>query len=426
VQKPILPSIFGDSSDAAASGDPNDPDELEDPDYDPVQPKVSGERKSEDYYTVLVFGADESSGLTDTIMLVSYDVTNQKATVMSIPRDTLTNSRVTDFASKKINAVYKRNGGDEKGIEALKNEVSELVGFTPDYYVMINWELVGQMVDAIGGVYFDIPYNMDYDDPTQDLYIHFDKGYTYLNGEDAMRVVRWRKNNKWSAYKNEGGGSDIGRLNVQHDFLKAVLKQTLQIKNLTKINQLATLFGENVESDLSIENMYWFAVQAITGGLNLDDVEFVTMPFSYGSYVKGSTEYSFVYPNQSQLLTLINESLNPYVQDVTIKQLDLMSVASDGSLRSSTGVLADSTVGVAPSTKVSAEPDDEDDEPVDTQPVTSREPVTSDSPQPAESDEPVTSDDPEPEPSASEEPAQPSPEPTSEPVTTTTPEEPEE
>jgi LCP family protein required for cell wall assembly len=329
---------------------------------------------------------------------------------MSIPRDTLTNSRVTNFASKKINAVYKRNGGGEKGIEALKNEVSELVGFVPDYYVMIDWELVGQMVDAIGGVYFDIPYHMDYDDPTQDLYIHYDTGYQYLTGEDAMNVVRWRKNNKSSKYYGEGGGSDIGRLNVQHDFLKAVLKQTLQIKNLTKVSQLASLFSENVVSDLKVENLFWFAKSAIFGGLDVDDVEFVTMPYSSGSYVKNGTAYSFVYPNQSQLLTLINESLNPYVQEVTVKQLDLMSVASDGSLRSSTGVLADTSVGAPPAAKVSATPDDEDEDPVETdadpEPVHSSKPGDSSSSQPGESDEPVTSEDPEP--GTTDEPAEPS------------------
>ena len=76
VQRPDLPG--GDP--AAESGEPGDGTDI-----DSVQPKVSGERKSEDFYTILVFGPDEVSGSTDVMMLVSYDVTNQQATVMSFP-----------------------------------------------------------------------------------------------------------------------------------------------------------------------------------------------------------------------------------------------------------------------------------------------------------------------------------------------------
>lgn len=363
VKKPTLPSA-SDTSQAPSptvSGQPADPNvsELpEEPDYDPVQPKVSGERKSEDFYTILVFGADVTSGLTDTIMVVSYDITNQKATVMSIPRDTLINVR--SRSSKSINAVYNINGKGEKGIEALKKEVSELIGFTPDYYVMIDWELVGKMVDAIGGVYFDIPYHMDYDDPDQDLHIHFDTGNQFLNGEDAMKVVRWRKNNRWSDFWGEGGGSDLNRLGVQHEFLKAVLKQTLQFKNLTRISQLAELFGENVVSDLTVENLFWFGSQAIFGGLNVDDVEFVTMP-TLGVNDRSNPYYGRVYPSQKQLLSLLNESLNPFLENITIRQLDLIRVNSDGTLSSSTGVLADPSAAIPPVVESEAPEDDPDD-----------------------------------------------------------------
>ena len=180
VQRPDLPG--GDP--AAESGEPGDGTDI-----DSVQPKVSGERKSEDFYTILVFGPDETSGLTDVMMLVSYDVTNQQATVMSFPRDTLINSSGRTVGQKMLNAVYNRYGQGEKGVEGLKTEVSELVGFVPDYYVMIDWQLVGEMVDAIGGVWFDIPYNMQYDDPYQDLHIHFEPGRYFLNGEDAMKVI---------------------------------------------------------------------------------------------------------------------------------------------------------------------------------------------------------------------------------------------
>lgn len=399
VKKPTLPSQSDPSAASIplspGSSESPDPAETETPyelDFDPVEPKVSGERKSEDYYTILVFGCDIVSGLTDTIMLVSYDVTNQSATVMSIPRDTQVNVRTS--WSKSINAVYYANGKDEKGIKALKNEVSELVGFDPDYYIMIDWELVGKMVDAIGGVDYDVPWHMGYSDDVQDLHIYFEPGMQHLNGKQAMELVRWRKNNDGT--KSEGGGSDISRLNLQHDFLKAVLKQTLQLKNVTKVGQLSELFGENVVSDLTIENLFWFAQAAIFGGLQVDDVNFVTMPY-YG--VETGIYKNKVFPSQKSLLELINSSLNPFTEAVTIKQLDLMRVSSDGNtMSSSTGVLADPSVAIPPSASPSPSDEEDDDPLVSGEPFESWEPDESGAPgesvAPSQSESPAVSEQP--------------------------------
>ena len=401
VQKPELPPSPNQSTAPTESGSPDaDPSAEPTLDFDAVQPKVSGARKSKDIYTFLIFGSDVASGLTDTIMVGTYDITNQQATVMSIPRDTLINVR---SSYKNINGVYNMNGKGEKGVAALKQEVSELVGFTPDYYVMIDWELVGEMVEAIGGVWYDIPYHMDYDDPYQDLHIHFDPGNQFLNGEDAMKVVRWRENNKWSPYYGEGGGSDINRLSNQQNFLKAVLKQTLQIKNVTRIGQLAELFGNRVESDLSVENIFWFAQEATIGGLQVSDVNFCTMPH-VGVY-QGRYKWR-VYPSQNELLKLINAGLNPFVEQVTIRQLDLIRVSTDGdTLSSSTGRLADPSAAIPPVR--------ETDTPEESDPVESGEPTESGAPQgsapvsseppPAQSGEPPVQS----QPAASDPPAAP-------------------
>ncbi len=391
VKKPNLPPESGQSSGVPESEDPNaDPTPEPTLNFDAIQPKVSGARKSKDIYTFLIFGSDVTSGLTDTMMIATYDITNQQATVMSLPRDTIVNNTGHRITDKKLNAVYNLWGQGDDGVTALKNEVSELVGFVPDYYIRIDWELVGEMVDAIGGVWFDNPYHMEYYDPYQDLNIYQEKGYRQIFGDDAMQIVRWRHNGTYKGVPIPGGGdgSDLSRLQVQHDFLKAVLKQTLQIQNVFRIGQLAELFGNRVDSDLSVENIFWFAQEAIMGGLQVDDVEFCTMPVASGKYyqAKYDTTYSFVYPIQSQLLTLINEGLNPYVEQVTIRQLDLMSQASDGSLRSSTGRLADPSVGVV-QTKPAPKPDESD--PVESDDPDKSDPGESGAPQ---GSAPVTSD----------------------------------
>ena len=402
VKKPNLPPGPGQTSGVTESNAPNtgssaDPSAEPTLDFDAIQPKVGGARKSDSIYTILIFGTDTTSGLTDTMMVATYDIANQKATVMSLPRDTIINNTGVRIPDKKLNAVYTLWGKGDEGVTALRNEVSELVGYMPDYYVKIDWELVGEMVDAIGGVWFDVPYHMEYEDFVQDLYIYQEKGYRKLTGDDAMQLVRWRHNSP--GIPGGGDGSDLTRLKVQHEFLKAVLKQTLQIKNVTRIGQLAELFGNRVESDLSVENIFWFAKEAIVGGLQVDDVNFCTMPVAGGSYyqAKYNATYDFVYPIQGQLLTIINESLNPYVEQVTIRQLDLMSVAPDGSLRSSTGRLADPSVGVV-QVRPTAEPKESG------KPTESGEPAESGAPTesgaPLESGEPVHSEPPESEPPA--------------------------
>ena len=298
-----------------------------------IRPHSGGERKSDDYYTVLILGRDTGGGgNTDTMLLASYDVTNQKATVMSIPRDTMVN---VSWDIKRINSVYNWYGGGEKGIQNLYKEISQLVGFEPDYQVIVEWEAVGQIVDAMGGVWFDVPRDMNYDDPYQDLSIHQEKGYRLLSGDDAMQVLRYRHDNDMSYGYPDG---DLGRIKTQQAFLSAMVEQLLQIKNITKINQFIEVFQNNVETDLTFQNILWFAQQAILGGLSIDDVEFVTMPNRNVSLWSCTyhNHQSYVVPIADELLELVNTKLSPYTEVFTLSDLDIMSVNSDGSVSSST------------------------------------------------------------------------------------------
>ncbi len=173
LQTPILPLYTDNGSDQS--------------EWSGTVPKQSGDRKK-DFFTFLVIGRDTGGGgNTDTILLAAYDVANQKLNVMSVPRDTMVN---IPYDIKRINAVYNYAGGGDDGIKALSQEISQLVGFVPDFQVVVEWDAVGQLVDALGGVYFDVPRNMNYDDPTQNLHIHIKKGPQTLNGKDAMGVIR--------------------------------------------------------------------------------------------------------------------------------------------------------------------------------------------------------------------------------------------
>ncbi|MCI8910166.1 MAG: transcriptional regulator [Oscillibacter sp.] len=322
---------------------------------DGVRPKTGGERKSQDYYTVLILGRDTGGGgNTDTMLLASYDVTNQKATVMSIPRDTMVN---VPWDIKRINSVYNYYGGGERGIQYLYKEISQLVGFEPDFQVVVEWEAVGKIVDAMGGVYFDVPRNMNYEDPYQDLKIHQTKGYRLLSGDDAMQVLRYRHDNNMRYGYPDG---DLGRIKTQQALLKAMVSQLLQLKNISRVNQFAKVFQECVETDLSFQNILWFAQSAYLGGLKPENVNFVTMPnravYCWSRSV--GNNQSYVVPIARELLNLVNNDLSPFVEKSSMSDLDIMSVNSDGSVSSSTGRVEDSRAAHPP-----VKPADEPEEP---------------------------------------------------------------
>lgn len=356
--------------------------------------QTDGDRKK-DFYTFLVVGRDTGGGgNTDTILLASYDIPNQKLDVMSVPRDTMVN---IPYDIKRINAVYNYSGGGDKGIQALYKEVSQLVGFVPDYKIVVEWNAIGELVEAIDGVWFDVPRDMDYDDATQDLHIHVKAGYQLLNGEDAMGVIRWRENNDGTGYIT----GDIGRIETQQAFLKAVIAQCLQVKNVGKIREFAQVFSDNVQTDLTLGNLVWFAEQAVFGGLTVENVNFITMPGNYyaeaWSRVYQSMQ-SYVLPEAEKLLTVVNESFNPYLENRRLSGLDIMSVNEDGSISSTTGNVEDAKAAqppVIPKPEIKPEPEQAPEVDIPEKPVVSDHP-------PEQSEVPESSTEPVPTPEVTE------------------------
>lgn len=310
---------------------------------------VSSDRK-EDFYTFLVVGRDTyGGGNTDTIMLASYDIPNQKLSVMSIPRDTLVN---VSWDIKKINSVYNMYGGGDEGMDALKDEVSQLVGFIPDYTFVVEWEAVGKLVDAIGGVYFDVPRRMYYNDLSQNFRIDLQEGYQLIDGDKAMQLLRWRHNSDDNGNILNSGyaNGDLGRIETQQAFLQAAIEQCLQkITEVDTITGIAQIFFENVTTELSVGNLAWFAQQAIFGNsagekLDMANVNFVTMPWVSADGVWSRTynnHPSYVAPDVDELVNVVNEYFNPYVDDLRQDELDIMYVNDDGTLGCTSGVLED-------------------------------------------------------------------------------------
>lgn len=209
------------------------------------------------YCLVMGVSEDIDAKLTDTIMLCAYYPNEQKVSILSIPRDTFVGTSTTSADSyDKINALYQTS--PERTLEAVRN----LTGIDVRNYVVISNNALRDVVDAIGGVYFDVPINMNYDDWGQKLHIHLEKGYQLLDGDKAEQLVRFRHNNDGTTYPSEYGTQDIGRMRTQREFLKAAATQILSGNNIFKIDDIMQVVFENIETNLKMEDIIKYVPSA--------------------------------------------------------------------------------------------------------------------------------------------------------------------
>ncbi len=213
----------------------------------------------------------KSQNLTDTLILASYDPKTQEASMLSIPRDTFigeSESRAT--AWDKINAVY------QTGAENVLEKVRKITGIDVKYYVMVDTEALKKLVDEIGGVTFDVPINMNYDDNKQGLHIHLEKGEQKLDGDKAEQVVRFRHNSNGTTYPSSYGTEDIGRMRTQRAFLTALAKQTLVPSNVTKIPGFIDIAKKYVETNLNVDDVKDYVPYAVN--FNVDNLKTDKLP----------------------------------------------------------------------------------------------------------------------------------------------------
>lgn len=266
-----------------------------------------GRQRREDVYMLLLAGTDYEGTRTDTMMVMRYDIPNQTVGVVSIPRDTL----VERASGKNPKLVY-----GSGGVEARRDEIMDLLGIPIDYYIQVDLNAFVALVDYVGGVDFYVPCDMNYDDPYQNLSIHFKEGLQHLDGQEAMEVARFRKNNDLSGY------TDVGRTQTQQDLLVGLAKKVLSWSSLTKINGFVELFETYVETDLPLSNMLYFASQAVY--LNPSTgVETATLQGDGEAHYHG---YSYCYAlDKASTLDTVNRLLNPYDQDLTLEDMNLLS-----------------------------------------------------------------------------------------------------
>ena len=224
----------------------------------PIQVLIMGESGVDDYK------------LADTIMIASYNPKTQQASLMSIPRDTYVGSRNRNtatqnyLASYKINTVYRSGTNIPEAIE----RINDLTGLELENYVIIDTDALVKLVDAIGGVTFNVPMDMDYDDTSQDLHIHLTAGEQLIDGDKAEQLLRFRHNNDGSTYPSEYGQQDLGRMRTQREFIAETLRQSLQVKNIFKLKEIIDIMAENVKTNMQIQDLKSYVPKAVEFDVN--------------------------------------------------------------------------------------------------------------------------------------------------------------
>lgn len=316
VAQPTAPSIPSESP-LPVGGEPQPPGNA-----------TSSLTRRKETYTFLLIAQDQISSSTDTLIAVTYDVPNKKVGMVSIPRDTLVDRKVGPYRYHKINAAYgnAETNSPGTGISELKDAVSDLLGIPIDYYVMVDVPSFIRIVDAVGGVDFEVPVYMDYDAPDQDLHIHYDaKMYYGLSGQQVMEIARCRKNTIWKngsytlydAYPD----AEIGRTRTQQALLKAIAKKLISWNSIPKITKLAGIVNESVKTNMPLDHMIFFAQNAIT--VDLSEGLTTATFLGNGNVTYRGVDYCYEY-DKAAALELINTLLNPYTTQVTEDMVDIL------------------------------------------------------------------------------------------------------
>lgn len=285
---------------------------LEDDYFEDTEETVVQVDKGTGKINILVIGLDYDGTRTDTIMVASYDLDNNEVKVLSIPRDT---RMYVGGSYQKINCAYAiSKNGKKNGVNGTIEAVMRLTAIPIHYYVEFTFEAFRETIDALGGVDYDVPQNMNYDDPAQNLHIHLSKGFQHLDGDKAEQLVRFRK------YPM----GDIDRVAVQQDFIKELAKQKLNASIIGKVPDLFKVLQKDVKTNFKLTDMASYALNL--ADLSSESITAYSLPGMSDSISYGA---SYWICDMAQLKTLIEETFGYDASNITIHSPDGKSISKD-------------------------------------------------------------------------------------------------
>ncbi len=210
-------------------------------------------------FNVLFVGLDNNYR-ADTIMVIK--VQNGSILGLSIPRDTV-------FKDKRISDILASENGDQLAVDTIKKTLSVPI----HYYAKLDLIAIKEVVDAVGGVDFDVPMNMVYDDPYQELHINLKQGRHTLDGEGVCQLLQFRR-----GYP-EG---DLTRIEIGQQFVKEFISQKLNKENINKLPKIFKAISENVQTNYPISN-FKRDIQIISA-IKSDNITFDTVAGRVSTY----------------------------------------------------------------------------------------------------------------------------------------------
>jgi len=267
------------------------------------------------FWTFLIIGLNEGTN-ANTVMVASYCGVNNEANLISIPRDVPVNAT---RRGRKLSSSYLAGAagyrGRAGGVAQVQRDVMGVIGFIPDFYVVIDYDAFFSIIDAVGGIEVYVPMRMRYDDPCQNLHIDLHPGLQTMNSQTALHFSRFRMANR--GYQSI---TDFQRVENQQAVVSAVISRLLRPANLLRIPEFVGIFNESVYTNLAIGNITWFA-------LELNHIRGTDAMTSYTlmPYRSSGRPGYYEFLNPSNVVEVVNRTVNPFYQNIELRDVNIIT-----------------------------------------------------------------------------------------------------
>lgn len=246
--------------------------------------KISGDPFIDNKINILAVGYDsEINGASraDTIILISLNVDTNEAGIIFLPRDTYIDLESKNFSKLNSSHVY-------GGIELTRNTIEEFLAVDVDYYLETDFIGFEKIIDRLGGIEVDVEKNLNYDDKAAGLNINISEGRQNLDGEEALKYVRYRDNS-----------GDIGRIERQQKFIDAVLEKVISPSIITKLPGIIAEINSSVNTNIPLKDINPFI--KIAKEIDLSRIESRVLPGN-PEYING---ISYWVPDKEEIKIMV-------------------------------------------------------------------------------------------------------------------------
>jgi len=265
-----------------------------------------------DIITFLLLGID-LDGNTDVIKVAAFDIVEQTLNIVSIPRDTIVN---VPWNLRKVNSIHGYARNKFRGQNVASDDIVEetvghfrnLLGYNIDFMVTISMAAFPRIVDAIGGVQFDVPRSMNVDG------VRVSRGNQRLGGQQALVVMRDRDSHP---------DGDIGRANTQSEFLNAVMKQFLANRSSVKVDDMADIFLRHTNTNIPLVNLVWLGKEFLK--MDAANINFYMMPGEFEA-LRGNF---YISVQLEPWLELVNEKISPLNFEIIETDVSILTRGPD-------------------------------------------------------------------------------------------------